>query len=425
LCLGKDLAGWSRIAVDGDTVPMTNALTSTQHVELTERRAAHNYHPLPVVLNHGEGAWVTDLEGERYLDCLAGYSALNFGHRHPRLIARTQQQLSRLTLTSRAFYNDQLGPFADALGNLVGKEMILPMNSGAEAVETALKVARKWGCQVKGVAPDHGRIIVMDGNFHGRTTTIVGFSTDEAARRDFGPFTPGFDLVPYGKADAVRDAITEDTIAVLLEPIQGEGGVLIPPAGFLQQVRELCDRHGILLIADEIQSGLARTGRTLAVEHEDVVADILVLGKALGGGILPVSAIAADTDVLGVITPGTHGSTLGGNPLAAAVGHEVCLMLATGEFQARAAELGARLADGLLGLGSAVVREVRCRGLWAGVDVDPTVMTGRQLCESLLERHVLAKETHGSTIRLAPPIVCSEDDIDMLVDAIGSVVADA
>jgi ornithine--oxo-acid transaminase len=404
---------------------MTSALTTTQHIELTERRAAHNYDPLPVVLNHGEGAWVTDLEGERYLDCLAGYSALNFGHRHPRLLARAQQQLSRLTLTSRAFYNDQLGPFADALGDLVGKEMILPMNSGAEAVETALKVARKWGCQVKGVAPDHGRIIVMDGNFHGRTTTIVGFSTDELARRDFGPFTPGFDRVPYGKADAVGDAITEDTIAVLLEPIQGEGGVLIPPAGFLQQVRELCDRHGILLIADEIQSGLARTGRTLAVEHEDVVADIVVLGKALGGGILPVSAIAADTDVLGVITPGTHGSTFGGNPLAAAVGHEVCLMLATGEFQARAAELGARLADGLLGLDSAVVREVRCRGLWAGVDVDPTVMTGRQLCESLLERHVLAKETHGSTIRLAPPIVCSEDDIDMLVDAIGSVVADA
>jgi ornithine--oxo-acid transaminase len=414
-----------RLAVNGNTVPMTNALTSTQHLELTERRAAHNYHPLPVVLSHGEGAWVTDLEGKRYLDCLAGYSALNFGHRHPRLIARTQQQLSRLTLTSRAFYNDRLGPFADALGDLVGKEMILPMNSGAEAVEAALKVARKWGCQVKGTAPDHGRIIVMDGNFHGRTTTIVGFSTDELARRDFGPFTPGFDLVPYGKADAVDDAITEDTIAVLLEPIQGEGGVLIPPAGFLQHVRDLCDRHGILLIADEIQSGLARTGRTLAVEHEDVVADILVLGKALGGGILPVSAIAADTDVLGVITPGTHGSTFGGNPLAAAVGHEVCLMLATGEFQARAAALGARLADGLLGLGSAVVREVRCRGLWAGVDVDPTVMTGRQLCESLLERHVLAKETHGSTIRLAPPIVCSEDDIDMLVDALGSVLADA
>ena len=411
--------------MDGDTVPMTNALTSTQHLELTERRAAHNYHPLPVVLTHGEGAWVTDLEGQRYLDCLAGYSALNFGHRHPRLIARTQQQLSRLTLTSRAFYNDQLGPFADALGALVGKEMILPMNSGAEAVETALKVARKWGCQVKGVAPDHGRIIVMDGNFHGRTTTIVGFSTDELARRDFGPFTPGFDLVPYGKADAVGDAITEDTIAVLLEPIQGEGGVLIPPEGFLQQVRELCDRHGILLIADEIQSGLARTGRTLAVEHEDVVADIVVLGKALGGGILPVSAIAADTDVLGVITPGTHGSTFGGNPLAAAVGHEVCLMLATGEFQARAAALGARLAAGLLGLGSAVVREVRCRGLWAGVDLDPTVMTGRQMCDSLLEHHVLAKDTHGSTIRLAPPIVCSEDDIDMLVDAIGSVVAGA
>jgi ornithine--oxo-acid transaminase len=401
----------------------TTVTTTTQHIELTERRAAHNYHPLPVVLSHGEGAWVTDVDGRRYLDCLAGYSALNFGHRHPRLVARATEQLDRLTLTSRAFYNDQLGPFADALGSLVGKEMILPMNSGAEAVETAVKVARKWGVQVKGVAADRGRIIVMDGNFHGRTTTIVGFSTDDVARRDYGPFTPGFDLVSYGKPTSVGDAITDETIAVLLEPIQGEGGVLIPPPGFLRQVRALCDQHGILLIADEIQSGLARTGRTLAVEHEDVVPDIVVLGKALGGGILPVSAIAADTGVLGVITPGSHGSTFGGNPFAAAVGHEVCLMLETGEFQQRATELGARLLTGLASLDSDTVREVRCRGLWAGIDLDPMVMTGRQLCEGLLERNVLAKETHGATIRLAPPIVCSEDDIDLLVDAIGSVLS--
>ncbi len=275
-----------------------------------------------------------------------------------------------MTLTSRAFYNDQLGPFAEALGSLVGKDLILPMNSGAEAVETAIKVARKWGAEVKGVPPEQGRIVVMDGNFHGRTTTIVGFSTDDLARQGFGPFTPGFDLVPYGKADAVEAAITDDTVAVLLEPIQGEAGVLVPPPGFLRQVRDLCDRRAVLFIADEIQSGLARTGRTLAVEHEDVVPDIVVLGKALGGGILPLSAVAADADVLGVITPGSHGSIFGGNPLASAVGHEVCLMLETGEFQARAAELGTRPEAGLNGLGSRPVREVRCRGLWAGVDLD-------------------------------------------------------
>jgi ornithine--oxo-acid transaminase len=402
---------------------MTEDLTTAAHIELTEHRAAHNYHPLPVVLSEGDGAWVTDVDGKRYLDCLAGYSALNFGHRHPRLVARAQQQLGRLTLTSRAFYNDQLGPFAAALGSLVGKDLVLPMNSGAEAVETAIKVARKWGAEVKGVAPDRGRIVVMDGNFHGRTTTIVGFSTDDLARQGFGPFTPGFDVVPFGKADAVEDAVNQDTVAVLLEPIQGEGGVLLPPQGFLRRVREVCDRRGVLLIADEIQSGLARTGRTLAVEHEDVVPDVVVLGKALGGGILPVSAIAADADVMGVITPGSHGSTFGGNPLASAVGHEVCLMLETGEFQARAAALGARLEAGLTGLGSPLVREVRCRGLWAGVDLDPTAITGRQMCERLVEHHVLAKDTHGSTIRLAPPLVCSDGDIDLLVDAIGAVLA--
>ena len=403
---------------------MTDDLTSAQHIELTERRAAHNYHPLPVVLSHGEGAWVVDVDGKRYLDCLAGYSALNFGHRHPRLVARAQHQLGRLTLTSRAFYNDQLGPFAEALGSLVGKDLILPMNSGAEAVETAIKVARKWGAEVKGVPTEQGRIVVMDGNFHGRTTTIVGFSTDASARQGFGPFTPGFDLVPYGKVDAVEAAITDNTVAVLLEPVQGEGGVLVPPPGFLRQVRKLCDRRAVLFIADEIQSGLARTGRTLAVEHEDVVPDIVVLGKALGGGILPLSAVAADADVLGVITPGSHGSTFGGNPLASAVGHEVCLMLETGEFQARAAELGARLEAGLNGLGSRLVREVRCRGLWAGVDLDPTVISGRQMCERLVEHQVLAKDTHGSTIRLAPPLVCSEDDIDLLVDAIAAVLSE-
>lgn len=404
--------------------PATTApLSSAEHIALTERWAAHNYHPLPVVLSHGEGAWVTDIDGERYLDCLAGYSALNFGHRHPRLVARAEEQLHRLTLTSRAFYNDQLGPFAEALATLVGKEMILPMNSGAEAVETAIKVARRWGHEVKGIAPDRGRIIVMDGNFHGRTTTIVSFSTDEEAREGFGPFMTGFDIVPYGKASAVEDVITDETIAVLLEPIQGEGGVLIPPAGFLAEVRGLCDSHGVLMVADEIQSGLARTGRTLALDHEVVTADVVILGKALGGGILPVSAIAADVDVLGIITPGSHGSTFGGNPLAAAVGHEVCQMLATGEFQQRATDLGRRLGDGLRGIGHQGIREVRCRGLWAGIDLDPTLMTGRELSEQLLSRGVLAKDTHGSTIRLAPALVSTPEDIDLLVKAFEDVLA--
>ena len=393
-------------------------MTSTQtQIDLTEQWAAHNYHPLPVVLTRGDGAWVTDVEGRRYLDCLAGYSALNFGHGHPRLVERAREQLGRLTLTSRAFYNDQLGPFAEALGQLVDKQMILPMNSGAEAVETALKVARKWGHEVKGVPADRGRIVVMGGNFHGRTTTVVSFSTDEVARAGYGPFTPGFDIVTYGDEHAIESVLTGDTVAVLLEPIQGEGGVLIPPDGYLSAVRALCDRHGLLMIADEIQSGLARTGRTLAVDHEAVTPDIIILGKALGGGILPVSAIAADTSVLGVITPGTHGSTFGGNPLAAAVGHEVCLMLAGGELQARAAALGDRLGDGLRGLGHEGVRAVRQRGLWAGIDIDPALMTGRELSERLMGQGVLAKDTHGSTIRLAPPLVASEDDIDLLVSA--------
>jgi ornithine--oxo-acid transaminase len=393
-----------------------------QHIDLTERYAAHNYHPLPVVLAEGDGAWVTDVEGRRYLDCLAGYSALNFGHCHPRLVARAEQQLRQLTLTSRAFYNDQLGPFAEALTGLTGKDMMLPMNSGAEAVETALKLSRKWGYQVKGVPEGKARIVVMEGNFHGRTTTIVSFSNDEDARNDYAPFTPGFTMVKYGDLDALRGVMGPDVVAVLLEPIQGEGGVVIPPEGYLRQVRAVCDEFGALMVADEIQSGLARTGRTFACDHEDVVPDVYVLGKALGGGLYPVSAVAADADVLGVITPGTHGSTFGGNPIAAAIGHEVVQMLATGEFQQRSAELGARLDAGLRALVGQGVEEVRTRGLWAGIDIDPTLMTGREACEGLLARGVLAKEAHGQTVRLAPPLVASDQDIDLLVDAFGKVV---
>ena len=398
------------------------------HIEQVERYAAHNYHPLPVVLSHGEGAWVTDVEGNRYLDCLAGYSALNFGHGHPRLVARAQQQLARLTLTSRAFFNDQLGPFSQALAELSGKDMILPMNTGAEAVETALKVARKWGYRVKGVPEGTASIVVMEGNFHGRTTTIVSFSDDKVARDEYGPYTPGFRTVTFGDAEALRSAVDDTTVAVLLEPVQGEGGVVIPPEGYLRDVRAICDEAGVLMIADEIQSGLARTGRTFACDHENVVPDVYVLGKALGGGVYPVSAITANRDVLEVITPGSHGSTFGGNPLAAAVGHEVVTMLAEGEFQRRAAQLGAVLADRLRPLVGRTDRpglaSVRVRGLWAGLDIEPGGPSGRELSERLLARGILAKDTHGSTIRLAPPLVVTEDEVALLVDAVADSLAE-
>jgi ornithine--oxo-acid transaminase len=401
---------------DIETSPLVASDTEA-HVELTEAYAAHNYHPLRVVLSAGEGAWVTDVEGRRYLDCLAGYSALNFGHSHPRLVARAQEQLGRLTLTSRAFYNDQLGPFARDLAQLTGKEMVLPMNSGAEAVETAIKVARKWGYLVKGVPENQATIVAMEGNFHGRTTTIVSFSTDPVATAHYAPYTPGFRLVPYGDLAALEAAIDDSTVAVLLEPIQGESGVVIPPEGYLQQVRTLCNSTGVLMMADEIQSGLARTGRTFACDHEEVVPDVYVLGKALGGGLYPVSAIAADGDVLEVITPGSHGSTFGGNPLAAAIGREVIAMLQTGEFQKRAETLGDRLAAGLGELVGHGVDKVRARGLWAGVDISPELSTGRHACEQLLEHGILAKEAHGQTLRLAPPLVASEEDIDLVVAA--------
>ncbi|BBH64590.1 ornithine--oxo-acid transaminase [Actinoplanes sp. OR16] len=377
-----------------------------------ERWTAHNYHPLPVVVAEAEGAWVTDVDGRRYLDFLAGYSALNFGHRHPGLIAAAHAQLDRVTLTSRAFVHDQFAAFCKGLAELCGKDLVLPMNTGAEAVETAIKVARKWGYRVKGVADERAEIIVAANNFHGRTTTIVSFSTDPEARADFGPYTPGFVVVPFGDLAAVRNAITPNTVAVLMEPIQGEAGVLVPEAGFFAGLREVCTEQNVLLIADEIQSGLGRTGRTFAIEHEGVVPDMYVLGKALGGGIVPVSAVAADSSVLGVLRPGEHGSTFGGNPLACAVGAEVVRLLATGEFQERSERLGARLHAGLEALIGKGVVAVRGRGLWAGVDIDPLLMTGRQACERLAERGVLAKDTHGSTIRLAPPLVVTEADLD-------------
>ncbi|MEV7230473.1 ornithine--oxo-acid transaminase [Polymorphospora sp. NPDC051019] len=387
-----------------------------------ERWTAHNYHPLPVVVAEAEGAWVTDVDGRRYLDCLAGYSALNFGHRHPTLIAAAHAQLDRLTLTSRAFVHDQFATFCRELAELCGKDLVLPMNTGAEAVETAIKVARKWGYQVKGVPDGQATIIVADGNFHGRTTTIVSFSTDSDARDDFGPYTPGFRIVPYGDLAALADAIDDTTVAVLIEPIQGEQGVVVPPAGYLPGVRDLCTQRDVLFIADEIQSGLGRTGETFACDHEGVRPDMYVLGKALGGGIVPVSAVAADRNVLGVLRPGQHGSTFGGNPLACAVATEVVRLLRTGEFQRRSTELGVRLHTGLRSLVGEGLVAVRGRGLWAGVDIDPALMTGRQACERLAERGVLAKDTHGSTIRLAPPLVVEAAEIDHAIAQLAAVL---
>jgi ornithine--oxo-acid transaminase len=390
-----------------------------------DQHVASNYSPLPVTIVAGEGAWAIDDQGRRYVDFLSAYSALNFGHRHPRLVAAAHAQLDRLTLTSRAFGNDELGPFCRELAALCSKDLVLPMNTGAEAVETALKTARRWGYVRKGIAPEQAEIIVCDNNFHGRTTTIVGFSTDAEAREGFGPFTPGFVSVPFGDAAALRAAINERTVAFLVEPIQGEAGVVIPPRGYLSAVRRICSEHGVLMLADEIQSGLARTGRTFACDYEDVRPDVYILGKALGGGIMPLSAVVADRDVLGVITPGSHGSTFGGNPLACAIGREVIAMLRTGEYQARATELGARLNRSLTPLLAHGLAGVRVRGLWAGLDVADETVSGRRVCEMLLDRGVLAKDAHGQTIRLAPPIVISERDLDFAVDQLADALAAA
>jgi ornithine--oxo-acid transaminase len=389
-----------------------------------DAHVAHNYHPLDVVVAHGSGAVLTDIDGREYLDFLAAYSATNFGHGHPALLAAARAQLERVTLTSRAFHHDQLAPFAEALGALVGKDMVLPMNTGAEAVESAIKVARKWGYEVKGVPDGRATILVAGGNFHGRTTTIVSFSDDPDARDHFGPYTPGFVTVPFGDLAALEAAITDDVVAVLLEPIQGEAGVRIPPPGYLAGVRALTTAHRVLFLADEIQSGLGRTGRTLACEHEGVVPDVYLLGKALGGGIVPVSAVVADADVLGVLRPGQHGSTFGGNPLACAVGHAVVQLLATGEYQERAVRLGAVLQGRLEAMLGRGLVGVRVRGLWAGIDVDPALGSGRDICEALARRGVLAKDTHGSTLRLAPPLVVTDEQLEHGLDQLAAVLAE-
>jgi ornithine--oxo-acid transaminase len=403
---------------------MTHTDRTTPALVEAEAWTAHNYHPLPVVVADAEGVWVTDVDGRRYLDCLAGYSALNFGHRHPALTAAAHAQLDRVTLTSRAFVHDQFGPFCHELATLCGTDLVLPMNTGAEAVETAIKLARKWGYLVKGVPDGQAKIIVAADNFHGRTTTIISFSTDPDAKDDFGPYTPGFEVVPYGDLDAVRAAIDDNTVAVMIEPIQGEAGVIVPPAGYLAGIREVTKQRNVLFIADEIQSGLGRTGKNFAVEHEGVVPDMYILGKALGGGVVPVSAVAGSKEVLGTLKPGEHGSTFGGNPLACAVARAVIALLNTGEYQQRAAELGDRLHERLRGLIGHGVTAIRGRGLWAGVDIDPALMTGREASKRLMALGVLAKDTHGQTVRLAPPLCITADEVDWAVDRLAQVLAE-
>ena len=407
-----------------DTVTTRSGSVTAAAIAVDDQYAAHNYAPLPVVAAAAEGAWITDVEGRRYLDCLAAYSAVNFGHRHPAIVATAHAQLDTVTLVSRAFHSDKLGPFCAALAALCGKDMVLPMNSGAEAVESGIKVARKWGVDVKGVPAGLANIVVAENNFHGRTISIVSFSSDESARGGFGPFTPGFRTVPFGDTDALADAIDENTVAVLLEPIQGEAGIIVPPKDYLPRVREICTRRNVLMIADEIQSGLARTGRTFACDHWGVVPDIYLLGKALGGGVVPLSAVVADAEVLGVLHPGEHGSTFGGNPLATAIGATVVSLLAGGEFQRRSTELGEYLHNRLRALIGHGVLAVRGLGLWAGVDIDPELGTGKQLSLLLADRGILVKDTHGSTLRFAPPLVITAEEIDWVVDQFAEALAE-
>jgi len=399
-----------------------NKLRTQDYVALEDQYNAHNYQPLDVVLTRGEGVWVWDVEGRKYLDCLSAYSAVNQGHCHPRIVRAMQEQAQELALTSRAFRNDQLPLLAKELCELTGYEMMLPMNSGAEAVETALKAARKWGYTVKGVADERAEIIACSGNFHGRTISIITFSPSEQYRDGFGPFTPGFELIPYGDAGALERAITPNTGAFLVEPVQGEGGVVVPPEGYLERVRELCSEHNVLMIADEIQSGLGRTGKLLACEHEGVRPDVVTLGKALSGGMYPVSAVMASEEVLGVFNPGDHGSTFGGNPLACAVAREALKVIVEENLCERAAELGEYLMARLKEIESPHVKLVRGRGLFVGIVLKQEAGGARRFCEALQERGVLAKETHEHIIRLAPPLVITREQIDWAVERVAAVL---
>lgn len=392
------------------------------HIELNEKYGAHNYLPLPVVLEKGEGVWVWDVEGKKYLDMLSSYSALNQGHRHPKILKALMEQTQRITLTSRAFHNDVLGRFLKKLHDVTGYDKALPMNTGVEAVETALKIARKWGYVKKGIPKYEGKVIVAEGNFHGRTITVISFSTEELYKEGFGPFTPGFEVVPYGDEKAIENAIDENTIAVLLEPIQGEGGVRIPPEGYLRKVRKITRERNVLLILDEIQTGLGRTGKLFAFEWEDARPDILVLGKALGGGVYPVSAALANDDVMNVIGPNEHGSTFGGNPLAAAVGIASIDVIIEEKLPERARELGEYFLNELKKIESPFIKEVRGKGLLIGVEVKEEYGTARPFCEKLATLGILAKETHEQVIRFAPPLVITKEEIDWALERIEKVL---
>jgi ornithine--oxo-acid transaminase len=399
------------------------APSSRELIALEEAHGAHNYHPLDVVVAKARGVWVWDVEGRKYLDFLAAYSAVNQGHCHPRIVAALKEQAERVTLTSRAFRNDQLGPFCAELAALTGFQKVLPMNSGAEAVETAIKAARKWAYTVKGVPADRAEIIAFGGNFHGRTTTIVSFSTEEQYRDGFGPFTPGFKVVSYGDADAVARAITPNTAAILVEPIQGESGIVVPPAGFLVRLRELATANRVLLLADEIQSGLGRTGRLFAYQHEPIRPDVVIIGKALSGGCVPISAILADDEVMGVFRPGDHGSTFGGNPLACAIARAALAVLVEEGMVDNSARLGGYFMDRLVVMKSKQVKEIRGKGLWIGVELKHELGGARPFCERLRERGLLCKETHVDTIRFAPPLVITRDEIDWAMERVAEVLA--
>ncbi len=392
-------------------------------MEKEHKFGAHNYHPLEVVISKAEGVWVWDPEGKKYMDCLSAYSAVNQGHRHPRIIQALKDQADILTLTSRAFFNDKWPVFAEKLAAVTGKEMVLPMNTGAEAVETAIKLMRRWGYEKKGITENKAEIIVMEENFHGRTTTIVSFSTDPDAYKNYGPFTPGFKIVKYNDLKAVEEAINENTAGILVEPIQGEAGVVVPHEGYLKGLRELCDKHNVLLACDEVQTGFCRTGKTFAFQHEGIDPDIIVMGKALGGGVFPVSGIAANHDLMSIFTPGTHGSTFGGNPLGCAVAIAAIDVLIDEKLADRAEELGAYFRKRIEDLNSDKVKLVRGKGLLIGVVLNESAGKARKYTTALKDKGVLAKETHDWIIRFAPPLVISKEDIDWAMERIAEVLA--
>jgi ornithine--oxo-acid transaminase len=400
-------------------------MRSSELIEIEDEYGAHNYHPLDVVLERGEGVWVYDVEGNRYLDCLSAYSALNHGHVHPKILQAMQEQATKITLTSRAFRNDQLPLLYQELSNLTGYQTALPMNSGAEAVETALKIARKWAYTIKKIPRYQAEIIVCEGNFHGRTISIVSFSSEPLYKEDFGPFTPGFITVPYGDARAIEKAISPNTAAVLLEPIQGEGGVIVPPPGYLKQVNEICRKNNVLFIADEIQTGLGRTGKLFACDHEAVRPDLMVLGKALGGGFYPISVVLADHPIMDILKPGEHGSTFGGNPLAAAIARSALRVITEEHLIENAARLGEYFTEQLAEIPSPYIREVRGKGLLIGVELKPQAGGARRFCEALKSTGILAKETHEHVIRFAPPLIIDQPTIDWALERIRTVFTNA